>query len=78
MLGKTTDFLRDMLLQQRYLENVAQKQGIALDPADLPREDDFGGPKWKATNMEQYEASKVKKEVGDFEQPNNPDDEEND
>ncbi|KIW69565.1 hypothetical protein PV04_05435 [Phialophora macrospora] len=78
MLGKSTDFLREMLLEQRRLEEMARKRGIAIDSGEPIREDDFGGPKWKANNMEQYEASKQKKDGSETHQANNQGDEEND
>jgi hypothetical protein len=77
MLGKSTEFLREMLLEQRRLEEMAQKQGITIGGEPI-REDDFGGPKWKASNMEQYEASKQKKDGSESNQANNQGDEEND
>ena len=61
MLGKTTEFLRDMLMEQRRLEAIADDQGIPLDEAGRLRDDDLGGPQWKPKNMAQYEASKQKK-----------------
>jgi hypothetical protein len=70
MLGKTTDYLRDLLIEQRQLEEMAREQGVTVNSGEPLREDDFGGPKWKATNMEQYEASKIRKETGDSSQAN--------
>jgi hypothetical protein len=61
MLGKATEFLREMLLEQRRLEQLAASRGIVLEEEDKMRDDDFGGPNWKAPNMEQYEASKQKR-----------------
>ncbi|KIW74588.1 hypothetical protein Z517_11358 [Fonsecaea pedrosoi CBS 271.37] len=78
MLGKTTEFLRSMILEQRRLEEQAQKQGIAIEDGERLREDDFGGPKWRARNMEQYEAGKQKKEAGDSQQANYQGEDEND
>ncbi|ETI29410.1 hypothetical protein G647_01863 [Cladophialophora carrionii CBS 160.54] len=78
MLGKSTDYLREMLLEQRRLEEMAQKQGITIDSGEPIREDDFGGPKWKANNMKQYEASKQKKDGDESHQANDQGDEEND
>ncbi|KIX92285.1 uncharacterized protein Z520_12031 [Fonsecaea multimorphosa CBS 102226] len=78
MLGKTTEFLRNMLLEQRRLEEMAKKQGLTIDDGDRLREDDFGGSKWRARNMEQYEAEKRKKEGGESQQAANQGDEEND
>jgi hypothetical protein len=61
ILGKTTEFLRDMLLEQRRLEELAASRGIVLEDEGRLRDDDFGGPNWKAPNMDQYEASKQKR-----------------
>jgi heteromeric Ino2p/Ino4p transcription factor len=78
MLGKTTDYLKDMLVEQRRLEDLCQEQGITVDPSTAMRDDDFGGPRWKAVNMEQYEASKQKKEGGDAQLSNDRAEEEDD
>ncbi|KIW88891.1 uncharacterized protein Z519_10375 [Cladophialophora bantiana CBS 173.52] len=78
MLGKTTEFLRNMIIEQRRLEEMAQKHGLAIEDGERLREDDFGGPKWRARNMEQYEAGKQKKEVGESQQANYQGDDEND
>lgn len=64
MLAKTTEFLREMLVEQRRLEALADEQGIPLDNEERLKSNDFGGTNWKATNMEQYEASKQKREKG--------------
>ena len=48
-------------MEQRRLEAIADDQGIPLDDAGRLRDDDLGGPQWKAKNMAQYEASKQKK-----------------
>lgn len=61
MLGKTTEYLREILLEQRRLEEMAKEQGITIDSGEPMKDSDYGGSKWKATNMEQYEASKQKK-----------------
>ena len=78
MLNKSTEYLRDLLLEKRRLEEMARQQSIEIDSGEPMREDDFGGPKWKATNMEQYEASKQKREGGGSQQSNNQGEEEND
>lgn len=78
MLGKTTDFLRELLTEQRQLEEIAKKQGITVESGEPLRDDDFGGSRWKPRNMEQYEASKQKKDGGDSQLANNQDDEDND
>ncbi|EXJ59745.1 hypothetical protein A1O7_03892 [Cladophialophora yegresii CBS 114405] len=65
MLGKSTEYLREMLLEQRRLEELAHKQGITVDSGESIREDDFGGPKWKDNNMKQYEANKQKRDGDD-------------
>ncbi|EXJ85868.1 hypothetical protein A1O1_06237 [Capronia coronata CBS 617.96] len=64
MLAKTTDFLREMLLEQRRLEAIADEQGIQIDDEGRLKDIDLGGTEWKATNMEQYEASKQKRVSG--------------
>jgi len=64
MLGKAADFLKDMLKEQRRLEAIAADQGIRLDKGAQMRDDDLGGPNWKSKNMDQYEASKLKKPAG--------------
>ncbi|KIX07591.1 uncharacterized protein Z518_02244 [Rhinocladiella mackenziei CBS 650.93] len=61
MLGKTAGFLKEMLMEQRRLEAMADDRGIQLDEAGRLRDDDFGGPLWRPKNMDQYEASKKKK-----------------
>ncbi|KAJ4501909.1 Transcription factor [Exophiala dermatitidis] len=73
MLSKTTEFLRAMLLEQRRLIEVADSQGIQVDPGWRLRDDDLGGPGWKAKNMEQYESSKQKKGTGTAQAGNNGD-----
>ncbi|KAL2399089.1 hypothetical protein ABEF93_007547 [Exophiala dermatitidis] len=73
MLSKTTEFLRAMLLEQRRLIEVADSQGIQVDPDWRLRDDDLGGPGWKARNMEQYESSKQKKGTGTAQAGNNGD-----
>ena len=78
MLGKTTDHLRAQIIELRQLEELAAQRGITLDPEESLRDDDFGGPNWRPRNMEQYEASKQKKEVGDPQQGSTRDDEEDD
>lgn len=77
MLGKTTDFLRDMLQEQRRLEALADAQGIPLDASTRMRDDDMGGPQWVQPNLAAYEASKQKKSSADSQNPGK-DDEEND
>jgi hypothetical protein len=77
MLGKTTDFLRDMLQEQRRLETLADAQGIPIDESTRMRDDDYGGPQWIQPNMAAYESSKQKKSTGDS-QNATKDDEEND
>lgn len=77
MLGKTTDFLRDMLREQRRLEALADAQGIPLDASTRIRDDDMGGPQWVQPNLAAYEASKQKKSGADSQNPGK-DDEEND
>jgi len=64
MLSKTTDFLKDMISEQRQLEVLAQAQGIRLDENERIKDNDYGGPHWRPKNMEAYEASKAKKVVG--------------
>ena len=78
MLNKSTDYLREILLEQRRLEAMAKQQGITIDSGDPIKEEDFGGSKWKAINMEQYEASKQKKEGSESRQTNNQRDEDDD
>ncbi|KAJ9611345.1 Transcription factor [Cladophialophora chaetospira] len=68
MLMKTTEYLREQLIEQRRLEEMAKKQGITIDAGEPMRDDDFGGPKWKDINMQQYEASKQKKEASESQQ----------
>lgn len=65
MLGKTTEFLKEMIMEQRRLEKIAEDQGIPLNDSGKLRDDDYGGPQWKPKNMDQYEAGKQKKGVGD-------------
>lgn len=77
MLGKTTDFLRDMLQEQRRLETLADAQGIPIDESTRMRDDDYGGPQWVQPNMAAYESSKQKKSSGDSHNATK-DDEEND
>lgn len=74
MLGKTADFLKDMLLEQRRLEAMADERGIRVDEPGRLRDDDLGGPRWRPRNMEQYEASKVKKGSGNGQDSGNGDD----
>lgn len=64
MLAKTTDFLKDMLVEQRRLEAIACERGIRLDEAEKLKDTDLGGSRWKGKNMEQYENSKQKKGTG--------------
>ncbi len=78
MLNKSTDYLREILLEQRRLEEMAKEQGIAIETGDPIADEDFGGPKWKASNMDQYEASKQKKEGSESQQASNQKDEEDD
>lgn len=61
MLGKTTEFLKDMIIEQRRLEKIADEQGIRLDDGRRLRDDDYGGSQWRALNMDQYEAGKQKR-----------------
>jgi hypothetical protein len=77
MLGKTTDFLKDMLQEQRRLEALADSQGIHLDASTRMRDDDLGGPNWVQPNMAAYEASKQKK-IGTDSQNTTKDEDEND
>lgn len=62
MLGKTTDFLREILKEQRDLEALAAQRGIILDEKDKLKDTDYGGPNWREPNLEAYRASKAKKE----------------
>ncbi|KEF62110.1 uncharacterized protein A1O9_00082 [Exophiala aquamarina CBS 119918] len=75
MLGKTTDFLRDMLQEQRRLEALADAQGIPIDDSTRMRDDDYGGPQWVQPNMAAYESSKQKKSTGDSQSATKEDDE---
>lgn len=61
MLGKTAEYLKDILQQQRELEALASQRGIVVDDPKKLRDDDFGGPDWRPKNLEAYEATKVKK-----------------
>lgn len=72
MLNKTTDFLRNMMEEQRQLESMADARGIHLDEDDRLKDNDYGGSKWKATHLKEYQAQKDKKSVG---QSQDPDDE---
>ncbi|EXJ85096.1 hypothetical protein A1O3_05771 [Capronia epimyces CBS 606.96] len=74
MLSKTTDFLREMLLEQRRLEAMADDQGIQIDDDGRLGDHDFGGPNWKGKNMEQYEASKERKGSGTAQNANSGED----
>jgi len=73
MLGKTADYLKDMLLEQRRLEVLADNQGIQMDEAGRLRDDDLGGRNWRGRNMEQYEASKLKQGSGKGQNSGNED-----
>jgi len=75
MLGKTTDFLRDMLQEQRRLETLADAQGVAIDETARLRDDDYGGARWVQPNMAAYEASKQKKSTGDSQNATKEEDE---
>ncbi|KIW61525.1 hypothetical protein PV05_01636 [Exophiala xenobiotica] len=72
MLNKTTEYLKQMLEEQRRLEAMADRQGIPIDDAGRLRDDDLGGPTWQPRNMEHYEASKQKR--GDGSEQNADDD----
>ncbi|KIW11092.1 hypothetical protein PV08_10391 [Exophiala spinifera] len=61
MLSKTADYLREMMEEQRNLEALADSRGIHIDDAGRLKDEDYGGPRWKQPNMEQYEASKQRK-----------------
>lgn len=61
MLGKTTEYLREVLQEQRRLERLADAQGIHIDPSKRLTDEDYGGSKWKEPNMDQYEAAKRKR-----------------
>ena len=61
MLTKTTEFLREIIQEQRKLEQLADAQGFHLDPSKRLTDEDYGGSRWKEPNMDQYEASKQKR-----------------
>ncbi|KAL6245973.1 Transcription factor [Rhinocladiella similis] len=61
MLTKTADYLREMIVEQRKLEALADSQGIQINDAGRLKDEDYAGPKWRQLNMEQYEASKQRK-----------------
>lgn len=61
MLGKTTEFLKEMLIEQRKLEGIAEQRGVILDEKDKLKDTDYGGSKWQHMNMDAYHATKVKK-----------------
>lgn len=61
MLGKTTEFLKDMLEEQRRLEDLAAQRGIVVDEKDKLKDTDYGGPNWRQPNLDAYAAAKAKK-----------------
>ncbi|KAL8243944.1 hypothetical protein R6Q59_010202 [Mikania micrantha] len=61
MLGKTTEFLKEMLEEQRRLEDLAEQRGIMLDEKNRLQDTDYGGSKWAPINMDAYHAAKAKK-----------------
>lgn len=61
MLGKTTDFLREMLEEQRKLEDIAEQRGMMIDEKDKLQDTDYGGSNWRQPNMDAYHAAKSKK-----------------
>lgn len=58
MLVKTSEFLREMLMEQRRLEELADERGVKCE--GRLTEDDYGGERWKSPNMDAFEKDKKK------------------
>lgn len=63
MLNKTTDFLRHMIQEQRQLEAMADARGVHIEEEDRLKSNDYGGSRWRASNLNEYHAQKDKKSV---------------
>ena len=64
MLKSTADYLESLLTEQRQLEALAAQRGIPIDDEDRLKDNDFLGPRWISPHMDEYSASKAKKEGG--------------